>query len=315
MTGIEDFINRLRKNHRHLARWARRRGIDCYRVYDRDIPEFAFVVDVYGTRAHLQEYDRGEGTDDVARTARRADAQQAVGTALELPLDNVVLKRRVQRQAGEQHQKTGESGEDFVVTEGGHRFIVNLHSHLDTGLFLDHRITRQKIQEEAGGKRFLNLFCYTGSFTIYAAAGGASSSVSLDLSHTYLDWAGRNFDANRIEEARHPLIRADAMQWLDSARREGERFDLIMLDPPSISKSKAMAHALDVQRDHPGLIEDCARLLNRGGVLYFSTNLQRFRLAEGAFDRFEVQEISELTIPEDFRNRRIHRCWRATLKH
>jgi 23S rRNA (cytosine1962-C5)-methyltransferase len=310
MTTVLDFANRVRKNARHWGKWARRRGIQCYRVYDRDIPEFALALDLYGEHAHLQEYERSSAEESAERAEWRTQLHKAAAEGLDIAPERVVMKRRARRRAGEQHEKTAASGHDFVVEEGGHRFIVNLETHLDTGLFLDHRNTRALVQEQAKGKRFLNLFSYTGSFTVYAAAGGAPESVSVDLSNTYLDWAQRNFELNRIDMRRHHLVRADVLQWLGEARRSGERFDLIVLDPPSISKSKAMTHALDVQQDHPALIEACARLLNGRGVLIFSTNLQRFRPAPGAFDGLNAEEISERTVPEDFRNRRIHRCWR-----
>jgi 23S rRNA (cytosine1962-C5)-methyltransferase len=306
-----DFANRVRKNARHLAKWARRSGVQCYRVYDRDIPEFAFALDLYGERAHLQEYDRGAARDDHARAHWREEVCRAAAESLGVALERVTLKRRTRRRAGEQHEKTGFSGEDFVVEEGGHRFVVNLETYLDTGLFLDHRITRSLVQQEAGGKRCLNLFCYTASFTVYAAAGGASGSLSVDLSNTYLDWARRNFELNGLDLHRHRLLRADALHWLADARRAGERFELIVLDPPTASKSKAMARPLDLQQDHPTLIAACAQLLEPGGILYFSTNLQRFRLAPDAFAGLEAEEISQRTVPVDFRNRRIHRCWRA----
>ena len=310
MTTLLDFTNRVRKSARHLAKWARRRGIQCYRVYDRDIPEFAFALDRYGERAHLQEYERFATGEDPARARWRDEVRLAAAEGLGIALDRVVLKRRARRKAGEQHEKTGASGEDFVVEEGGHLFIVNLEAYLDTGLFLDQRVTRAMVQEQAQGKRFLNLFCYTGSFTVYAAAGGARESVSVDLSNTYLEWARRNLQLNGIDQRQHRLMRADVLQWLGEARRAGERFDLIVLDPPSVSKSKAMAHPLDVQEDHPALIAASTRLLTPGGVLYFSTNLQRFRPAPTAFEGLEAEEISSRTVPEDFRNRRIHRCWR-----
>ena len=311
MTTVLDFANRVRKSARHWGKWARRRGIHCYRVYDRDIPEFALALDVYGEYAHLQEYERSSAEDDAGRAEWRDEVHRAAAESLDIPLARVVMKRRARRHAGEQHEKTGESGHELVVEEGAHRFIVNLEAYLDTGLFLDHRNTRALVQAEAKGRRFLNLFSYTGSFTVYAAAGGATDSISVDLSNTYLDWARRNFALNRIDVQRHRLVRADVLQWLGEARRGGERFDLIVLDPPSVSKSKAMVHALDVQQDHPALIEACARLLSRRGVLYFSTNLQRFRPAPEAFEGLEADEISERTVPEDFRNRKIHRCWRA----
>ena len=304
-----EFENRVRKNARHWGKWARRRGIECYRVYDRDIPEFAFALDVYGDRAHLQEYARRADEPDAARERWLADAHGAAATGLGLAPERVVLKRRARRHAGDQHEKTGRGGEDFVVREGGHRFLVNLEAYLDTGLFLDHRNTRAMVAAEAGGKRFLNLFCYTASFTVYAAKGGAADSVSVDLSNTYLDWARRNFDLNGLDATRHALERADVLRWLDDAVTARRRFDLIVLDPPAFSTSKAMTGVLDVQRDHPLLLARCGELLTPGGVLYFSTNLRTFKL-DPAASALPGEEISARTVPDDFRNRRVHRCWR-----
>lgn len=305
--ALEDFRNRLRRNARHWTRWARRRDVECYRVYDRDVPEFAYCVDRYGEHAHLQAY-RGHA-------AETADAEvdavvPVVAEALEVPVERVHFKRRARRRAGEQHQATGEAGDAFTVEEGGHRFLVDLDSRLDTGLFLDHRNTRAMVRDEARGKRFLNLFCYTASFTVYAAAGGAHSSVSVDLSNTYLDWATRNFALNGLDADRHRLVRADVVRWLDDAAPGA--FDLAVLDPPSFSTSKAMSGVLDVQRDHPALLAACARLLAPGGVLYFSSNLRSFTLAPDACGALVATEITSRTVPEDFRNRRVHRCWRMT---
>ena len=311
MTDVSDFANRVRKSARHLSKWARRSGIECYRVYDRDIPEFAFALDVYGPYAHLQEYARRVDRDDTERALWRDAVHEAAAHALELPRTQVIVKLRERRGAGEQHEKTGRRGRDFVVSEQGHRFSVNLEAHLDTGLFLDHRITRSLVQQDASGRRFLNLFCYTGSFSVYAAAGGAQASISVDLSNTYLDWARRNFALNGLDGVEHVLVRADVVRWLAEAGQREERFDLIVLDPPVLSRSKAMAGDLDVQRDHIKLIADCRRLLSRGGILYFSTNLQSFKPAAEAFAGLNAEEISHRTVPEDFRNRRIHRCWRA----
>jgi 23S rRNA (cytosine1962-C5)-methyltransferase len=307
---LVEFENRVRKNARHWGKWARRRGIECYRVYDRDIPEFAFALDVYGDRAHLQEYARRAEQPDAGEEERAAEAHRAAASALGFPPERVVLKRRARRQAGEQHEKTGRAGDYFVVQEGGHRFLVNLEAYLDTGLFLDHRNTRAMAAAEAAGKRFLNLFCYTGSFTVYAAQGGAVSSVSVDLSNTYLDWARRNFELNGLDAARHTLERADVLRWLDDAVAGRRAFDLVVLDPPAFSTSKAMTGVLDVQRDHALLLARCRELLSPGGMLYFSTNLRSFKLEPDAAAGLAGEEISARTVPEDFRNRRIHRCWR-----
>jgi 23S rRNA (cytosine1962-C5)-methyltransferase len=307
---IADFANRVRKNARHFGKWARRRGIQAYRVYDRDIPEFAFALDVYGPRAHLQEYERAGGAEEAGRGAWLEEVRRAAADALGMAPGDVVLKRRAKRLGQEQHEKTGAPGEDFVVEECGHRFLVNLDAYLDTGLFLDHRATRAMVAAEAKGKRFLNLFCYTGSFTVYAAKAGAVSSLSVDLSNTYLDWARRNFVLNGLDLARHQLLRADVLRWLPEAAREGRRFDLIVLDPPAFSTSKAMTGVLDIQRDHPMLLHQCARLLTPDGILYFSSNLRSMRFDAGALPELSGEEISTLTVPEDFRNKRIHRCWR-----
>lgn len=312
MKDTAPFLNRLRRNFRHWGRWARRRGIQCYRVYDRDIPEFAFAVDVYGERAHLQEYWRGGEAGVPERDAWLAAIREAAAQALEIPAGRVAIKRRERQRGTDQYEKTGARGEDFAVEEGGHRFVVNLEAYLDTGLFLDHRITRALVAEQAAGKRFLNLFCYTGSFTVYAAGGGARESLSVDLSNTYLDWAKRNLQLNGLDPGRHRLLRADVTQFLADGSGRGESFDLIVLDPPSFSNSKRMRDLLDVQRDHPALIAGCMALLAPGGELFFSTNLRRFRPDPEAFSRWQVEDISARTVPEDFRNRRIHHCYRIS---
>jgi len=312
MTSVEDFANRVRNRARHLGKWARRRDIEAYRVYDRDIPEFAFALDVYGPRAHLQEYERGGKQEQPDHANRLEELRQAAARALGIAPADVVLKRRPERHGRDQHEKTGAAGEDFIVREGGHRFIVNLQAHLDTGLFLDHRNTRAMVQAEAGGKRFLNLFCYTGSFTVYAAAGGAGESLGVDLSNTYLEWARRNFALNGLDAARHRLERADVLEWLERNAAGGPQFDLVVLDLPSFSTSKSMARTLDVQRDYAQLLAACARLLSPAGVVYFSTNLRSFRIETSRIVGLRAEEISERTVPEDFRNRRIHSCWRFT---
>ncbi len=309
---IEDFANRVRRSARHWGKWARRRGIECYRIYDRDIPEFAFALDVYGHCAHLQEYRRGSEIGGPEHEAWLAQVRETAAAALELDLDAVVLKQRVRRHGGAQHEKTGRAGREFAVQEGGHRFLVNLEAYLDTGLFLDHRTTRALVAAEASGKRFLNLFCYTASFTVYAAAAGATSSVSVDLSNTYLDWARRNFALNDVAPDQHELVRADVLTWLKEAAAANRQFDLVVLDPPSFSTSKAMTGVLDVQRDYPTLLADCARLLAPTGALYFSTNLAGFKFDPERVPALSGEDISQRTVPEDFRNRRIHRCWRFT---
>jgi 23S rRNA (cytosine1962-C5)-methyltransferase len=306
------FANRVQKNFRHWNRWARREGIECFRVYDRDIPELPLVLDVYGPRAHLQEYSRAEAGAQ-GREWRKA-MHEAAAQATGIPLSLIAFKERHGQRPDAQYRKVDSRAQDFIVREGGLRFLVNLTDYLDTGLFLDHRQTRARVRERAAGRRLLNLFCYTGSFTVYAAAGGATGSVSVDLSKTYLDWARRNLELNGIDVARHRLVHADVRAFLDEEARGASRYDLIVLDPPSFSNSRRMQGVLDVQRDHAAMIRQCAGLLRPGGELLFSTNLRSFRLDEDALQDLAIRDISASTVPPDFRNRRIHRCWTVTGK-
>lgn len=309
VTDISIFSNRLRKNFRHWSKWAKRRNISCYRIYDRDVPEFPVALDFYEHKAHLQEFDTGWQISEEEYALWVDSVRQAASEVLELPLSDIVFKQRRRQRGLAQYEKTGAQGEDFVVHEGGHRFIVNLEEYLDTGLFLDHRNTRQMVQEKAAGKRFLNLFAYTGSFTVYAAGGGAALSTTVDLSNTYQDWARRNFILNNMDLERHKLVRADVFGFLADAVKCGERYDLVVMDPPSFSNSKKMNGVLDVQRDHVQLINHCLKLLPETGELFFSCNLRSFQLDETALESRNIKEISGQTIPEDFRNKKIHRCW------
>jgi 23S rRNA (cytosine1962-C5)-methyltransferase len=309
----EMFANRIGKNVRHLKKWAKNAGVECFRIYDRDIPELPFALDLYSDRAHLQEYSKP--VMDV-RAQRRwlAAMHEAAARSLNLPLKSVALKQRHGQRPEEQYRKLAASAQDFVVREGGHRFIVNLTDHLDTGLFLDHRETRALVGTLARGRRVLNLFCYTGSFSVYAAKNQAAFTTSVDLSNTYLDWARRNFELNGLEFGRNRLLQADVVRFLEEERASKDRYDLIVLDPPSFSNSKRMQGVLDVQRDHVTLVRACLSLLATGGELLFSTNLRSFRLDGDALADVPMAEISEQTVPPDFRNRRIHRCWRVTPK-
>ncbi|WP_432719281.1 class I SAM-dependent methyltransferase [Jeongeupia wiesaeckerbachi] len=308
MSDLSSYKNRLAKNAKHWGKWARRHGIQCYRLYDRDVPEFPVVVDWYAGKVHLAEVETGWVQTDEDHEAWLAEIWYATGEALGIPEDDIAIKLR-RRQKGEaQYEKTGTEGDEFIVEEDGLRFIVNLDAYLDTGLFLDHRNTRKRVRAEAAGKRMLNLFCYTGAFSVYAAAGGASETVSVDLSNTYLAWAKRNLAENGLDTPAHTQVRADVLQWLGDAERAGERFDLIVCDPPSFSNSKKMAGILDVQRDQRYLVETALDLLNPGGVLYFSNNLRRFKLDETLEPLCE--DISAQSVPEDFRNKRIHQCFR-----
>ncbi len=306
--------NRLRKRARHLRKWARREGISCYRLYDRDIPEIPLAIDRYEGHLYIAHYRRDDrdGDDDVAAAddddAWRQAMVEATARALEVPRQRVHVKERRRQRGRKQYQKLDDAEMFLVVEEGGHRFAVNLDDYLDTGLFLDHRLTRARVASEAAGTRFLNLFCYTGAFTVYAAAAGARQTVSVDLSARYLDWAEKNLALNELGGRRHRLVRADVLEYL---RRPVEiPFDLVVLDPPTFSNSKSMRSVLDLRRDHGELIRRTLALLRPGGVLYFSTNARRFRLDESGFMATTVEDLTEVTNSPDFRAAASHRCWR-----
>ncbi|WMY90897.1 class I SAM-dependent methyltransferase [Snodgrassella communis] len=306
---IGAFVNRLGKNIKHLRKWAQRQGLEAWRMYDRDIPQYPFAIDIYAEHVHLQEYDTGWLMRQSEYEDWLTEVIGAVVFVTGLPIEHIHLKRRQRQKGKEQYEKTGADGTDFVIYEYGRAFWVNLDKYLDTGLFLDHRHTREKVGSMAAGKRFLNLFAYTGSFSVYAATGGALSSETVDLSNTYLQWARRNFELNKLDMHAHQIVRADVFQYLQLAAEQKKQFDLIMLDPPSFSNSKKMLDILDIQRDHEKLIDGAMSLLASQGVLFFSNNLRSFRLNSALEQRYQIRNISRKTLPEDFRNARIHQCW------
>ncbi|RRJ84846.1 bifunctional 23S rRNA (guanine(2069)-N(7))-methyltransferase RlmK/23S rRNA (guanine(2445)-N(2))-methyltransferase RlmL [Aestuariirhabdus litorea] len=307
--GAQMVANRLRKNRRQLAKWVRREELQCYRVYDADMPEYSAAVDLYGDWVCVQEYQAPKSIDPDKATGRLRELLSAIPEALEVDPTRIVLKERKRQSGKEQYQRQDRQGAQLEVVEHGCRLLVNLTDYLDTGLFLDHRPMRRRIGQEAKGKRFLNLFCYTGAATVHAAHGGARSSVSVDLSATYLEWARKNLSLNGFSE-RHQLVRADCMEWIRDNR---ETFDLIFIDPPTFSNSKRMEGVFDVQRDQVVLIDAAMKSLAQDGVLYFSNNFRRFQLDEGVSQRYQVEEISPQTLDPDFaRNPKIHRCWRLT---
>jgi 23S rRNA (guanine2445-N2)-methyltransferase / 23S rRNA (guanine2069-N7)-methyltransferase len=314
--GARMFANRLSKNVKRLQTWASRSDVSCYRVYDADMPEYAFAIDVYRTLEpdltwlYVQEYAAPAEIELDAVRRRRSEALSVLPEVTGVPEERINVRTRRRNKRGEQYRKVDEQANFHVVMEGGLKFRVNFDDYLDTGLFLDHRMTRARLREAAKGKRFLNLFAYTGTATVYAAAGGAASTTTVDLSRTYLDWAQRNLSINGITGRQHALVQADCREWLQESAREKERYDLIFLDPPTFSNSKRMEGVLDVERDHGSLIDGCARLLAPGGLLVFSTNAQRFKLEEALASRYDIRDISAATLPRDFeRNPRIHRCF------
>ncbi len=313
MESSSAFANRLRKNFRHFSRFAASEGVTAFRVYDRDLPEYPCSIDWYEGRVHLLEYPRASSLRQGTARRKTEDALQAIGDVLGVARERIYLKQHRPKVWGrEQYQRTGLQGDWFTVCEQGLKFWVNLGRYLDGGLFLDHRRTRARVRREAAGKRFLNLFSYTGAFTVHAAAGGASQTTSVDLSSQYLDWAERNLRLNGFDLALHERVRADACEWLPLAAEEGRRYELILIDPPPFSASKAMRRSFNVQRDHPRLLEAALRLLVPGGTVYFSTSFQAFQPRWSFAPGVSVEELTPGSIPPDFQRKEVHRCWRIT---
>lgn len=305
--GGQMFANRLQKNLKQLSKWARREGIECYRVYDADMPEYALAIDLYNDWVHVQEYAAPRSIDPEKAQARLFDALAAIPQALNIDKSRVVIKRRERQSGTRQYERQSTQGQFTEVNEGGVKLLVNLTDYLDTGLFLDHRRMRMRIQREAAGKRFLNLFCYTATASVHAAKGGARSTTSVDLSKTYLDWARRNLSLNGFSD-KNRLEQGDVMAWLQASRDE---YDLIFIDPPTFSNSKRMEGVFDVQRDHVELLDLAVARLAPGGVLYFSNNFRKFQLDQNLAERYAVEEITAQTLDPDFaRNSKIHRAWR-----
>ncbi|PIE24239.1 MAG: bifunctional 23S rRNA (guanine(2069)-N(7))-methyltransferase RlmK/23S rRNA (guanine(2445)-N(2))-methyltransferase RlmL [Neptuniibacter caesariensis] len=311
--GAQMFANRLLKNKKQLAKWVKREAIDSYRLYDADIPEYSVAVDLYGDEVHVQEYAAPKKIDPVKAFARLQEVMSALPVALDMPADKVILKQRKKQKGTNQYEKHLETHRFKEINEHGCRLLVNLHDYLDTGLFLDHRAMRYRIQQEAAGKDFLNLFCYTGTASVHAAKGGASSTTSVDMSATYLNWAKRNLDLNGLDNKQNVQVQSDCLKWLRVQR--GAAFDMIFMDPPTFSNSKRMQGVLDVQRDHVDLIEGAMRLLRQEGVLYFSNNYRRFKINRDALADFQIDDITKDTLDPDFkRNEKIHCCFRITHK-
>lgn len=314
--GAQMFANRLRKNLGRLGKIARREHVGCWRLYDADMPEYALAVDLYtgagpdsGRRwLYVQEYAPPATVEPAAARRRREEALAVLPEVTGVPLTDIRLRTRRRQKGAEQYAKRGEGEQFHVVEEAGLKLRVNLDDYLDTGLFLDHRLTRMHVGREATGKRFLNLFCYTGAVTVHAAAGGAAESLSIDMSRTYLDWAQANLELNGLAAPPHRLLQADAIRWL-AEQPTAPTFDLIFLDPPTFSNSARMEGVLDLQRDHAALIGHCMRILAPDGMLLFSTNARYFQI-DTALRQFRVSDVSAATLPFDFKgNPRIHRCY------
>jgi 23S rRNA (guanine2445-N2)-methyltransferase / 23S rRNA (guanine2069-N7)-methyltransferase len=319
------FGNRVAKNLKQLEKWAQKEQVSCYRVYDADMPEYSFAIDRYAeapTRddsprvwLYVQEYAAPKTIEAEAVQRRRNEALAALPGVTGIPPERIHLRQRRKTARGEQYEKLGDAAEFQLVEESGLRFWVNFTDYLDTGLFLDHRITRQRLRAEASRAKFLNLFAYTGSATVYAAAGRARETTTVDMSATYLDWATRNLAVNGFSGSNHEFIQEDCIAWLKNAVAERRRYDLIFLDPPTFSNSKRMDDVLDVQRDHADLVHRCMALLAEGGKLVFSNNAQKFKLDAALAERYAVNDITRATIPKVYdRNPRIHVCYEFTAR-
>ncbi|HDS7953731.1 TPA: bifunctional 23S rRNA (guanine(2069)-N(7))-methyltransferase RlmK/23S rRNA (guanine(2445)-N(2))-methyltransferase RlmL [Klebsiella pneumoniae subsp. pneumoniae] len=308
----EDFANRLRKNLKKFERWARQEGIECYRLYDADLPEYNVAIDRYADWVVVQEYAPPKTVDAHKARQRLFDIIAATIAVLDMAPNKLVLKTRERQKGKNQYQKMAEKGDFIEVQEYNARLWVNLTDYLDTGLFLDHRIARRMLGQMSKGKDFLNLFSYTGSASVHAGLGGARSTTTVDMSRTYLEWAERNLRLNGLTGRAHRLMQADVLGWL---RESTEQFDLIFIDPPTFSNSKRMEDAFDVQRDHIRLMTDLKRLLRKGGTIMFSNNKRGFRMDHDGLAALglKAQEISQKTLSQDFaRNRQIHNCWLIT---
>ncbi len=304
------FLNRLSKVYKHRSRQARRQNISCYRIYDHDLPEFPFAIDFYGDNLNVSEYRRRHGMTEEEHEQWLSDSMVMVSSITGISNDNIYTRQR-QRKAGRhgQYEKIDSSRNEFIVEENTLKFIVNLSDYLDTGLFLDHRLTREMVMKDAHQKKVLNLFCYTGSFSVYAAAGNAIEVTSVDLSNTYLKWAEKNMKLNGFtDKHRYQFVQADVLEYLDEIPRD--RFDLIILDPPTFSNSKRMKDFLDIQRDHVLLINRCLDALSENGTLYFSTNYSKFLIEAKKINSSSINDITKATTPFDFEGKLARWCFR-----
>jgi 23S rRNA (guanine2445-N2)-methyltransferase / 23S rRNA (guanine2069-N7)-methyltransferase len=311
--GAEMFANRLRKNVKKTRDWARKENVECYRVYDADMPEYSFAIDYYDTEppcVYVQEYEAPDTIERGAASMRRLEALSVIPEVFGMVPEQMHVRMRRQQKGATQYEKLDHEHEFSIVHESGYKFLVNFTDYLDTGLFLDHRLTRQRIGAMARGTRFLNLFAYTGTASVYAAAAGASSTTTIDMSNTYMDWAKRNMSVNNFIGHQYEFVQADCLQWLAEASAHPNKYDLIFVDPPTFSRSKRMEDTFEVQRDHVKLLQLTSKLLAPKGVILFSNNFTKFKLDREALKDFIIEDISRATLPKDYdRNPKIHSCF------
>jgi 23S rRNA (cytosine1962-C5)-methyltransferase len=301
------FDNRLKKVFRILCKQAKQQGVTCYRLYDRDLPEFPLIIDLYEGEVLVTEYRSNHRLSEEEYERWFNDSLEVIQHVLgKDPLKIHIKERKRKESRQDQYQKTDNQQQFIEVREGGLKFLVNLNDFLDTGLFIDHRITRGMVAKRSAGKRVLNLFCYTGSFSVYAAQGGASEVVSVDLSNTYLDWAQKNMKLNNFTDQRYSYVKADVLQWLPKVKND--YYDLIVLDPPTFSNSKMMKDVFDIQEMHVDLINQCVSKLKQDGILYFSTNARKFEMSTEEING-QVENITTATIPFDFKGKLLRWCY------
>lgn len=305
--------NRIRKNYRHVRKWAKRTVTNCFRIYDREIPHYPLAIDFYAGRFCVQYFSRNRQNEEPPSELME-EVNKVLCMIFGINPKDVYWRTRIKSKKTRQYEKLNEEQDFFTVLEYGVKFKVNLTDYLDTGLFLDHRETRQLVAAVAKNKRVLNLFAYTCSFSVHAAVAGAAFTKSVDMSNTYVAWGEDNFDLNSLSKRNHPIVRADCLKFLDEERRFGTRYDMIIIDPPTISRSKKMDQLFDIQVDYISLITKALKLLLPKGVIFFSTNSRKFVFDVDLFQQCSIVEISNKTIPLDFHDQKIHRCWKITIQ-
>ncbi|MCK5687460.1 class I SAM-dependent methyltransferase [bacterium] len=312
---IPELRDRIRKRYKHLKKWATKNKITCYRLYEKDLPDHPLIIDFYDGYALVWARGRKRDVAPAERSFWLQNVWISIIDALGIDESKLIIKKRISQSGHGQHEKQDDSSLKTVITENDLKFEVNLTDYLDTGLFLDHRPLRNLIMNSSNGLNVLNLFCYTGSFTVSAAAGGASNTCSIDLSKTYLSWLKKNLVLNKLMDSqKHEIIQGDCIKLLENMNAKKLRFDIIICDPPTFSNSKKTLDDFIIQNDHTRLLSLCEEMLTENGVIYFSTNFRGFKLSEEISNSMSIIDISNKTIPEDFRNKRIHSCWKISKK-
>lgn len=303
------FINCIRNKYRHVRKWAKRTTTNCFRIYDREMYHYPLAIDFYAGR-YCVHYFSPDREDDEPPEELAMEVEKALGDIFRADPKNIYWRSRIRRRKQQQYEKAGETGEFFTALEYGVQFKINLTDYLDTGLFLDHRETRQIVASVCKGKRVLNLFAYTCSFSVHAAIKGALFTKSVDMSNTYTEWGKDNFVLNDLSLHNNHVVRADCLKFLDDEIQSGATYDVIVIDPPTISRSKKMEQMFDIQLDYLFLIEKALELVSKEGVIFFSTNSRRFVFDESHFTSCRIMEISHKTMPIDFHDVKIHRSWK-----